>query len=72
MVLPYICMVVEKTQHLSAVAASLDIEVRGYFADNNGGASPLAPRCVPVSHCSPALLRARSGLLNEPVCPVVI
>ena len=42
-VLPYICVVMEKTAHLQALAAALGITVKGYWADNDVSA-PLQPR----------------------------
>ena len=41
--LPYICVVMEKTAHLQALAAALGITVKGYWADNDVSA-PLQPR----------------------------
>ena len=46
-VLPYICVVMEKTAHLQALGAALGIGVKGYWADTDVS-TPLQPRC---RHC---------------------
>ncbi len=41
-VLPYISVVAEKTEHLITVLAAMKCKVKGYFSSGEGG-TPLAP-----------------------------
>ena len=60
-VLPYICVVMEKTAHLQALAAALGIAVKGYWADNDVSA-PLQPRCVNTDTVGCSSLMMQMGL----------
>ena len=45
-VLPYISVVAEKTEHLTTVLKAMKCKVKGYFGTGEGGV-PLAPRSGP-------------------------
>ena len=59
-VLPYICMVVEKTDHLARIAAAMGLAVKGYFGDVSAGA-PLQPRRAQCSAWGQSCLTCQAG-----------
>lgn len=66
-VLPYISVVAEKTEHLTTVLKAMKCKVKGYFGTGEGGV-PLAPG----SGSDPALALRLKPTLNPPHFDLVL
>lgn len=52
-ILPYLSVVAEKTEHLTSVLREMKCKVKGYMGTDESG-TPLSPRSVKLLLCQPA------------------